>query len=149
SPAPRPRAPRAETLKRLELSDRPRGASSRDGRPTTGPAKGSGDAPGNSSGARTPPGPGAAITVTDSHDAGADASTRSPRGPPLSGRHRRRGPGLVHENQPQWLDQLDLPAERTALPPDLGPVAPGGARGLLLQGDVELPQGPPDDHDAV
>jgi len=37
-------------------------------------------APSNASGARTPSRPIAAITVTDSHDAGADASTRSPLG---------------------------------------------------------------------
>ena len=46
-------------------------------------------APANASGARTPSSPSAAITVTDSHDAGAEASTRSPAGP---GRRRASSP---------------------------------------------------------
>ena len=37
-------------------------------------------APGNASGARTPSRPNAAITVTDSHEAGAEPTARSPRG---------------------------------------------------------------------
>jgi hypothetical protein len=36
--------------------------------------------PGNTSGARTPSSPSAAVSVTDSHEPGAEASARSPRG---------------------------------------------------------------------
>ena len=36
--------------------------------------------PGNANGARTPSSPSAAITVTDSHEPGAEATARSPRG---------------------------------------------------------------------
>src|SRR5512135_3187888 len=36
--------------------------------------------PGNASGARTPSNPSAAITVTDSHEPGAEATARAPRG---------------------------------------------------------------------
>src|SRR5262249_11822265 len=74
---------------------------------------------------------------------------RPPLGPAVPRRHGGRDPRLVHENKPPGLDPFDLAAELSALPPDLRAVPLGGVRGLLLDGDVELLQGPPDEHDAA
>src|SRR5271157_427332 len=68
--------------------------------------------PGNASGARTPSSPNAAITVSDSHEPGAEPTARSPRrGPAVGPGHRRGHPRLVHENKPFRLDPLHLPPE--------------------------------------
>ena len=84
--------------------------------------------PGNASGARTPSRPNAAITVTDSHEAGAEPTTRSPRRPAVGGRHRRGDPRLVHEHQVFRLDSPHLVAERAPLLPHLGPIALAGVQ---------------------
>src|SRR5271157_3557404 len=106
--------------------------------------------PGNASGARTPSSPNAAITVSDSHEPGAEPTARSPRrGPAVGPGHRRGHPRLVHENKPFRLDPLHLPPEGPPLLPDVGPVALVGVLGLLLGSQAAPAQGAPDRRQAA
>ncbi len=92
-------------------------------------------APGSTRRARTQSRPNVAITGTDSHDAGAEASTRSPcGGSAVGGRPRRRDPGLVHEDQPAGFDRFDYSAEGAALLANLGGVRSAACLDFFLRG---------------
>src|SRR4051794_7991102 len=71
------------------------------------------------------------------------------RGPTIGGSHRRRRPGLVHEDEAPGLDRLDLLGEDAPLLLDLACIPLGGVWGFLLPRQAELLQGAADDHPAA
>jgi len=72
-----------------------------------------------------------------------------PGGTPIRGRHRCGDPRLVHEDQALGVDRFDHLAERFPPHLDVGAVALVGLLGLLLAGDAQRLQAPPDDHETA
>src|SRR5271157_3710169 len=101
--------------------------------------------PGNTSGARTPSSPSAAITVSDSHEGGRADGPLAARGPAVRPGHRRGHPRLVHENKPFRLDPLHLPPEGPPLlPSGKEPPTfwhPGNVGGPFCRGICHPPSG--------